>query len=446
MARAAAGEMMRRLFLAAAVALLAAPAHAADVKSLPAVKGAETWFVEDHTVPMIAMEVSIPAGSAYDPAGKFGLSAFAGEMLDEGAGNLNAKAYHEALADKAIQLTVTPDRDYLEITLTTLSENAADAFKLLGLALQHPRFDGDAVARVKAQLLQALAQEDQDPTNIADKGFYAAFFAGHPYAHPADGDAPGLSAVTAADLKAFAHAYWVRGGMKIAISGDASAATATALLQSAFGALPGNTPPPPPSLPHRQRAGQKVITMAVPQAVAAFGLPGVARTDKDFVPAYVANYIVGGGGFSSRLTNEVRVKRGLTYGISTALLTLRRASFLDGQVATRVDSMSQSIAVMRQVLQDFADNGPTDQELADAKTYLTGSFPLTFASNSGTVAQLAIFQRQGLGPDYVAKRNGLIAAVTIDDVRRAAKRLFDPARLTIVVAGSLGDSGRAGGH
>ncbi len=446
MARAAAVEMKARtLVFLMALVVAAAPARATDIKPISAVGGAQTWFVEDRTVPMIALDVSVPAGSAYDPAGKAGLSSFAGEMLDEGAGNLNSKAYHDALANSAITLAVTPGRDYLEISLVTLTENAADAFRLLGLALQHPRFDADAVARVRAQLLQTLAQEDQDPATVAEKGFYAAFFAGHPYSHAPDGAAAGLSDVTANDLKSFARSHWVRGGMKIAISGDANAATVTALLQSAFAGLPGNTPPAAPTLPHRAREGMQVIAMLVPQAVAVFGLPGLARSDRDYIPAYVANYIVGGGGFSSRLTNEVRVKRGLTYGISTDLLTLRRAAMIVGQVATRRDSMRQSLAVTRNVLADFSANGPTEQELADAKTYLTGSFPLAFASNAATVSQLAIFQRQGLGPDYIARRNGLIAAVTINDVRRAAKRLFDPARLTIVVAGSLDDSSKTGG-
>ena len=411
-------------------------AHAADVKQLDAVRGATTWFVEDHSAPMIAMEVSLPAGSAYDPGNKAGLSAFAAAMLDEGAGGLDSRAYHDALANRAIQLTVTPDRDYLEISLVTLTENAPDAFRLLGLALQHPRFDQDAIARVRAQMIQNVQRDEEDPETVAEKGFHAAFFSGHAYGHSPNGDIPGLSAVTQEDLKGFVRGHWVRGGMKIAVAGDASPTAIAALLDSAFAKMSGAVPSHPPAVAHMGKVGVQIIPMPVPQPTAIFGVPAIPRNDPDYLPAYVANDILGGGGFSSRLTNEVRVKRGLTYGITTDLVTYRNASYVEGEVATRREDMHRSLAVTREVMKKFAAEGPTDQEVADAKAYLTGSFPLTFASDEGLVSQLAVFQQEGLGPDYVAKRNSLIDAVTVEDVRRAAKRLFDPKRLTIVVAGT----------
>jgi zinc protease len=170
-----------------------------------------------------------------------------------------------------------------------------------------------------------------------------------------------------------------------------------------------------------------------------FGLAGIMRDDPDFMPGYVANYILGGGGFSSRLTDEVRVKRGLTYGITTQLTPLRRASLLLGSVATRADAVRQTIDVVKETMSRFAASGPTQQELNDAKTYLTGSFPLSMASDSGIASQLAVFQRQGLDVGYVTRRNSLINAVTLDQVKRVAKKLFDPARLTVVVAGTIQD-------
>jgi zinc protease len=175
----------------------------------------------------------------------------------------------------------------------------------------------------------------------------------------------------------------------------------------------------------------------VPQPTAIFGLPGILRSDKDFIPAYVANYILGGGGFSSRLMREVREKRGLTYGISTGLDTLRKAGLFAGQVATRANAMRQTIDVVRATMKDFAENGATDKELADAKTYITGSFPLALSSNAGIANQLGTFQRIGLPIDYIVKRNALINAVTLNDVKRVAKRLFSPEKLTIVIGGSL---------
>jgi zinc protease len=419
-----------------ALAILVVGANAADVKTLNAVGGAQTWFVEDHTVPIIALVASLPAGSAYDPATKAGLAMFAGSMLDEGAGGLDSKGFHLALANRAIQLSVATDRDYLEITLLTQTENAAEAFRLLGLALRHARFDGDAIARVRAQMLQNIEAENEEPSDVATKGFYEAYFAGHPYAHPPEGERTAIAGITQNDLKTFARAHWVRGGLEIAIAGDANTATVSALLGSAFAALPRGSPPPPPPFTRLGNSGIRVIEKPLPQPTAEFGLPGLLRSDPDFIPAYVANYIVGGGGFASRLTTEVRVKRGLTYDVSTELASYRRAGLLLGQVATRRESVRQSIDVLRDVLAKFSANGATEQELADAKTYLTGSFPLAFASNAGIAEQLGTFQRLGLGPDYVARRNDLIAAVTLDDIRRVAKRLFKPERLTVVIAGT----------
>ena len=394
------------------------------------------WFEEDRTVPMLAVSISLPAGSVYDPPGKPGLAAFAAYLFNEGAGNLSSTAYQNELARRAIQLTLSPDRDYFTLSFLTLTANAKDAFQLVGLALQRPRFDQDAIARVRAQMQQSLQQEGEDPEALASRRFYEVFFAGHPYAHEVDGTREGLNAITAGDLKAFARTHWVRGGVKIAISGDIDAATLADLLKSAFGPLPATAPQPPPHVVRNLRPSLTIVPMDVPQSAAIFGLPGILRSDPDYLAGYVANQIVGGGDFSSRLTNEVREKRGLTYGVSTNFGNFRGAGYTMGEVASKRESMSQSLAVIRQVLTKYALEGPTEAELADAKTYLTGSYPLAFSSNAGIAAQLNSFQREGLPLDYVSRRNSLINALTLDDVRRAARRLFDPARLTVVVAGA----------
>jgi len=410
-------------------------AQAADIKTLRAPKGEEVWYVSDHTLPMIAMSASLPAGSAYDPSGKDGLATFAASLLDEGAGGLNANAFQTALGNRAIRLGISPERDYLVISLVTLTDNAKDAFKLLGLALSKPRFDPDAIARVRGQLLSSLDQEDEDPPSVAAKGFYRAYFHDHPYAHSVSGSAATVAAISQADLRAFAADHWVRGDLRIAVSGDVDAATLSSLLNSAFGRLPSKTPPPVPWPNRSGQPGVQVIPMPLPQPTIFFGLPGLLRSDHDFIPAFVANYIVGGGGFSSRLTNEVRVKRGLTYDISTSLDSFRRAGLVIGEFATKQGSVHQAIDVVRNSLKEFADDGPTDKELADAKTYLTGSFPLSFSSNVGIVSELNGFQQVGLPVSYVQKRNALIDAVTVADVKRVAKRLFDPRAMTIVIGG-----------
>jgi zinc protease len=429
--------MKKALLFAALIALMPAAAHAFGAKSLNVAPGEDVWFSEDHTLPMIAVTASFPAGSAYDPQTKPGLAAFAAYMLDEGAGSMNGKAFHDALADKAIQINVEPDRDWTVVTLVTLSANAKDAFKLLALALAHPRFDNDAIVRVRAQMIQNIDHQDEDPSEVASREFSRLFFTYHPYAHPLGGTRGGLNAVTRSDLRAFAASHWVRAGLKIAVAGDIDAATLTGQLNATFGPLSTKAPPPLLRVGKLGAPGVHTVAMDVPQPNAIFGIPGVMRDDRDFLPAYIANYILGGGGFSSRLTDEVREKRGLTYDITTELSDMRRAAVVQGLVATRADAMGDTIQAVRDTMTKFANDGPTMQELTDAKTYLTGSYPLAFASDAGTASQLGAFQRAGLDVGYVARRNDLINAVTIDDVRRVAKRVFDPSRLTIVVAGTV---------
>jgi zinc protease len=429
---------MKRLALAVFLTFCAiVPAAASAPRALDIGGGEEVWFEEDHTVPMVALSIALPGGSGYDPAGKPGLAAFAAYMINEGAGDFRSEAFQSALANHAIQFSMTPDRDTLVLSINVLSSQAKEAFRLLALALQKPRFDADAVARVRGQMLQSLQQDASDPAAVAANRFYQVYFGSHPYAHPVGGDVPGLNAITANDLKDFARAHWVRGGVKVSVSGDIDAATLTALLKATFDPLSAVAPVQPPPVLHAGAPGETVVAMPVPQPTAIFGLPGITRADPAYLAAYVANYIVGGGGFSSRLTNEVREKRGLTYGISTGFSDFHGGGMILGQVATRQDAMDASLTVVRTVLADFAAHGPTAQELADAKTYLTGSYPLAFASNVGISAQLLAFERAGLPLSYVARRNGLIDAITLDDVKRAAARLFDPARMTIVVGGTI---------
>ena len=428
---------MRRLLSTVFVlAMMALPAAAADIKNLDLGKETQVWFAEDHTVPIVALVAALPSGSAYDPATKAGLASFAASLMDEGAGGLDSKAFHEALANRAIQFRAGVERDYMTISVVTLTENLPEAMHLLQLALTRPRFDADAVARVRTQTLQGLEQAQSQAPATARRNFATIFFNGHPYGHASDGDAASIASITVDDLRGFARSHWVRGGLKISVAGDITAPAAIKLIADTFKPVPAVTPPPPPPIGKLGQPGLHVTPMAVPQPSVMFGLPGIMRHDPDFIPGYVANYILGGGGFSSRLMDEVRVKRGLTYGIETQLSSYSRASIMVGSVATRADAVNQTISVVKDTLGKFAASGATQTELDDAKTYLTGSFPIAFASNAGIASQLSAFQRQGLDIGYVARRNSLIQAVTLDDVKRVAKRLYDPARLTVVVAGT----------
>jgi len=432
---------MVKHFIAALFVLVAgaAPAFAqAPIRSLDLGLSAQVWFVEDHTVPVVSFSISLPGGSAQDPRGKAGLASFTAAMLDEGAGEMNSAAFQQALANRAIQLYARAERDFTVITVNALSEHAGEAMRLLQLALTRPRFDNDALTRVRTAMIQSLQQEAAEPSQVTSRAFMRDFFNGHPYGHAVNGDIASISAITQAEIRAFARTRWTRNGIKIAVAGDISQAAITKLLGQTFSLLPNTPVPAVREVGRLGRPGVHVVPMNVPQPTAVFGLPGIMRNDPDFIPGYIANYILGGGGFSSRLMEEVRNKRGLTYGVSTGLSSYTKASVMIGSVGTRADAINQTVQVVRQVMGDFARTGPTQAELDDAKTYLTGSFPMAFASNSGIAAQLGAFQRQGLDVGYVARRNSLINAVTLEDVRRVSRRLFDTARLTVIVAGTAG--------
>ena len=275
---------MKRFFaiLVFLSALLApAFAYAINVKNLDMGKDVQVWYVEDHTLPMISMTVALPAGSAYDPKDKPGLAAFAADLLNEGAGNYKSYEYQSRLSDRAIRLSFSTQRDYLVISLVSLTENAPEAFRLLGLALTRPRFDADAISRVRMQILSAIQQEDEDPGTVAAKGFFQTYFGDHPYGHPVNGTPASVARINRNDIKGFADTHWVRNGLRISVSGDADPVTLKTLIASAFGKLPLKWAPPVPPVTHLGAPGVHVIPMSVPQPVAVFAVPGLLRSDRD---------------------------------------------------------------------------------------------------------------------------------------------------------------------
>jgi zinc protease len=357
-------------------------------------------------------------------------------LLDEGAGDLGADAFKEALESKAIRFTARADRDYIVVSLATLKDNADEAVRLAALALGHPRFDAPALERVRAELAARLKQEEQNPTRVAVKSWFASWFGQHPYGHPPQGTATGLAAITPADLKSFAESHFVRGGIKLAAAGDITEAALKRYLQQLFLALPANAVAPPPRVTESGKAGTRTMLRSEAAPVAVFGMAAPMRSDADFIPVYVANQIIGGGTFNARLMDEVRDKRGLTYGIETHIEDFRSASVLIGEVQSDKAKITTALEVTKSELAKFAHDGVTAKELADAKTYLTGSYPLTLDSNAKIARTLGSYQRSGLSPDYVTRRNAMIAGVTLEKVNQAAKKYFDPSRLLVVVVGT----------
>jgi zinc protease len=346
----------------------------------------------------------------------------------------SSKAFQEKLERRAIELSFRANRDALRGTLRTLKEHRDEAFDALRLALNEPRFDTDAVERMRAQTLSQLRRNSTNPNDIGSRTWWAAAFPNHPYGHPTAGTVESVSAIGPDDVRGYTRRVLARDNLKIAIVGDIDLESVGKLLDSTFGALPAKAGLTPVANVPPQGIGRRIVVeLDVPQAVITLGGPGIARSDPDFMAAYVVNHILGGGSFSSRLYSEVREKRGLAYGISTSLVWLEHSALLLGGTATRADATGETLKIIEAEFRRLATEGPTEDELNKTKTYLKGSFPLGLDTSSKIAAQLVQMQTDNLGIDYIERRPALIDAITLADTKRVAKRLLDAGLLVTVV-------------
>jgi zinc protease len=421
--------------LAGSLLVLAAPpARAVTIERVVSRGGIEAWLVRS-PAPMIALDFAILGGTDQDPADKPGVAQMAASLLDEGAGPYDAMAFHDRLERRAIEISFRAGRDYLRGTLRTLKENSDEAFDYLRLALTEPRFDTEAVERIRAQIMSQLRRESVSPNDLASRNWWATAFPGHPYGQPVDGTLESLPRITIADLRSYTQHTLARDHLKLAIVGNVDAQAAGDLIDRAFGKLPEKSELTPVAAAVARGLGRTiVIQLDVPQAAVNFGGPGIGRNDPDFMAAYIVNHILGGGSFSSRLYREVREKRGLAYGISNSLVWLKSSALMLGSTATRADATGKTIQIIEQEIRRLAEDGPTQEELVKAKTYLKGSFVLGLDTSSRIAGQLVQMQIDNLGIDYIDRRSGLIDAVTLADTKRVAKRLLDGG-LLVTVAG-----------
>ncbi|MBI5162449.1 MAG: insulinase family protein [Magnetospirillum sp.] len=425
---------MRRLVVLLLLLVTAAPAGAVTVERVVSPKGIEAWLVQDHANPIIAVNVAFRGGAAVE--GKPGLANIVASLLDEGAGPYDSQAFQGKLEDLAIELSFDAGRDAVHGHLKTLTENRDTAFEMFRLALTQPRFDKEPVERIRSQILTMLAREMQTPEVVASRAWFRLAFANHPYANPPRGTPETVKAVTVPDLKAFTAGRLAREAMVVGVVGDITPEQLKPILDATFAALPAKAAAAVVAETAPKAPGRvEVIERDNPQSVAVFGQAGIKRNDPDWYAAYVMNYILGGGGFSSRLTEEVREKRGLAYSVYSYLQPYDHAGLLVGGVATENARLSESLDLIRGEWSRMRNEGPSVEELANAKTYLTGSFPLSLDSTASIAGLLVSMQLEHLGIDYLDKRNGFIAAVQLPDVKRAAARLLDPAALTVVVVG-----------
>lgn len=429
---------MSRLFRLATVALLLAAMPArAEIAITPVTSpgGITAWLYEDHSIPILTIDASFQGGAVLDPAGKEGVTSLMAALLEEGSGDLDATGFAEAREALATRLQFNSGHDEVTVSAEMLSKNRDASVALLHDALVSPRFDPVAVERVRGQLLSNIRSAASDPDSIVGKAFNAATFPGHPYGRPSDGTLDSVADLDVPALRAAHRAALVRDRLRLAVVGDITPADLGPLLDRLFGDLPQSGPALPPVATPTLPGTVTVIDLDIPQSVILFGQPGIARDDPDFIPAFLMDHILGGGGFGSRLTTEMREKRGLTYGISTWLAPNDFGWLYLGQFASANARVGEAIDIVRAEWKRMTEGGVTEAELEAAKRYLTGAYPLRFDTDSHIAMQLLRNQTAGLDIDYVNRRNALVEAVTVEDIAGVARRMLKPDQLTFVVVG-----------
>jgi len=428
----------RALLIAAGVTLAALapmPSQAATkIQHLTSPGGIEAWFVQDATVPLIAMEYAFAGGGAQDPADKPGVANLVADLLDEGSGDLDSNTFHERLDRRAIELSFSATRDYFRGSLRMLRDNKDEAFDLLRMSLTSAHFDATDVERIRSQVISGLRRDTTNPNALAGRKFLEVAYGDHPYGRQVTGTLKSIPTIEISDMKDYVGRVLAKDTLKIAVVGDVDPATLGKLLDQTFGGLPAKANlVPVPDIAAAKPPQRAFVPLDVPQTVITFGGPGVLRHDPNFMAAYVVNHIVGGGGLSSRLYHEVREKRGLAYSVYDALLWMDHSALFIGNTGTRADRAGDTMDAIDKEIRRIAEDGPTQQELDEAKSYLKGSQMLALDTSSKLASGLLQYQLDKLPIDYIEKRNAIVDAVTLDDARKAAKRLWSQGLLTVIV-------------
>lgn len=398
--------------------------------------GLKVWLIRAPELPMVSVEINFRSGSAFEPAGKEGVAHFTAALMDEGAGPYDAKAFREELEGIGARFGAGTDTQDLSINLTTLAEHKTRAFELMGLAVREPRFDADAVARMRDAMLADIRQGDEEPSTVAWRLFRPAVYGNHVYANSGEGSLDSVGALGAEDARGW-HQSFTKANMRIAVVGDITPEELGTLLDKALGGLPEGdvraaiANGPEVTVPAIIRA-----PMDVPQGTVLLGHLGIPRSDPDFYAMLVMNEILGGGVLTSRLGADVREKHGLAYGVNSANAPLPFNGMFYVSLATGNDTVAKALSLVRKHLNLIRDEPVTQDEFDDAKAYLIGSFPLRLDSNAKLMNMIAMMQTEDLPKSYLENWPQKIAAVTREDIQRVAKRVIQPGAMTLVVVGN----------
>lgn len=428
-----------RLGLVASVGLWMAQAQAAlTIQHWQTPQGAQVIFVESHEIPMLDVTVDFPAGSGYDPEGKAGLAHLTQGLLDQGAGGLTDTDIAHRMADVGAVLGGRFERDRAGVTLRTLSSarEREVALDVMARVIQAPSFAPPVVTREKKRVLSALREMEAQPADVAEKAIYRAMYGKHPYAHPEPGELASVTPLTAQDLRNFHRSHYTAASAVVAVMGGISRAEAEALAVRLTDKLPKGKlvaplPPPEPTPESDTR-----IPFPSAQSHVLVGGMGVARDDPDFFALYVGNYVLGGGGFDSRLLKEIRDKRGYAYSAYSYFLPMAvPGPFLLG-LQTKNAQTDEALKVARDTLRQFVTEGPSEAELTQAKSNLTGGFPLRIDSNKKIIEYLSLIGFYKLPMDYLDTWVARVNAVDVMAVKQAFARRVHPEQMATVVVGT----------
>jgi zinc protease len=406
-----------------------------DIQEVTTKGGITVWLVEEPSIPFIALEVAFKGGASLDAPDKAGATYLMTGLLEEGSGDMDATEFSRATEELAASFGFDASRDGVSISAQVLKENYKQSLALLKQALMKPAFNTVAFERVKKQVLSIIRSNQTDPGTIAGSTLRELAYPGHPYNQPLEGTIETVKNLTAKDLRAAQKGVFAKDRVYVSVVGDITAAEVGPMIDELLGDLPDTGAPLPEKTKFGAGGGLTVVDFDTPQAVAVWAGQGIARDDPEFFAAYLMNHILGGSGFTARLTQEVREKRGLTYGVYSYLAPYDYVSIIGGSVSSSNDRIKTAIEVIRDEWRKMAENGVTQEELDAAKKYQTGAYPLRFDGNGRIAGLLVGMQTQGFPIDYPKTRNDRINAVTLEEVNKVAKRLLQADALRFVVVG-----------
>lgn len=402
----------------------------------PLPSGATLLTLSRPHLPMVAVEIDLAAGAARDPAALPGLASLTADLLDEGTTNHTGQEIAEQLESMGAALSISTDHDATHLSLRVLKQHLPAALDLVAELLRTPAFRDDDVARIRQETRAALIAGEQEPNTVAGRAYRLAAYGDHPYGHPADGTVESVARITADDCRDLHHRLYHPQAMVVSMVGAIDAEEAATLWNARLAgwtAPPEPLPPLPPTPPtHPQRIA---LDRPFTQTTLILGAAGVRRDAPDFFPTLVMNHILGGGGFGSRLTTELRERLGLVYSIGSWFSLPMERGLFTIQLATKNASAKEAETAVRAVVKRLHDDGPTDAEVADAKAYLTGSFPLRLDTSAKIASYLLFIEHHHLGLDYLRRFPALVSAITRDQVAAAARAHLDPDGLIVVAVG-----------